>query len=170
MLQRKMKDQYIEAKSQGLKIIFIDEAIFSPATALQRSWSNKKISIEIKDQRSKIKTQALIAGISEDLGLESYMIKSRSFNQESYIEFLEMIRIKYPDRPLVLFMDNLSVHKSRLVMQVYEDLKITPIFNVPYSPQYNGIERYWFLIKQIYKKMILKAILKDQRINVIRMI
>ena len=52
----------------------------------------------------------------------------------------------------MLFMDNLSVHKTRLVKELYEELELTPIFNAPYSPKYNGIESYWFLLKQIYKK------------------
>ena len=65
----------------------------------------------------------------------------------SFIDFLNHIRDRYPDQPLALFMDNLSVHRARSVRQRYIDLNITPIFNVPYSPDYNGIEKYWFLIK-----------------------
>lgn len=52
-------------------------------------------------------------------------------------------------------MDNLSVHKTALVRAAYERLKITPIFNVPYSPDFNGIESYFSLVKSAYKKKLL---------------
>ena len=75
-----MKLEYDQALSAGMKIIFIDEAIFSSTTSLKRSWSQLNMSIEIPDVRTKIKTYAVIAGISTDLGLESYMIREQSFN------------------------------------------------------------------------------------------
>jgi hypothetical protein len=34
-----MKLEYNQARSAGMKIIFIDEAIFSSTTSLKRSWS-----------------------------------------------------------------------------------------------------------------------------------
>ena len=67
-------------------------------------------------------------------------------------------------------MDNLSVHKTRGVRAAYEELEITPIFNIPYSPQYNGIESYWFLLKQYYKKMILKSMITRSSFDIKRLI
>lgn len=34
------------------------------------------------------------------------------------------------------------------------------IFNVPYSPAFNGIETYFSVVKQEYKKMILQQLLR----------
>ena len=51
-----MKHELTEAIARGAKIIFIDEAIFSPSTVLKRSWSARNSSIEIKDMRKKVKT------------------------------------------------------------------------------------------------------------------
>ena len=67
-------------------------------------------------------------------------------------------------------MDNLSVHKTKRVNDLFEELEIYPIFSVPYSPQYNGIESYWFLLKQFYKKDLLSRSLKDQRLEITQMI
>jgi len=39
----------------------------------------------------------MISGISDDLGLEEFLIKPRSINTDSFIEFLEMIHGKYPE-------------------------------------------------------------------------
>ena len=98
------------------------------------------------------------------------MIRERSFNQESYIEFLQQLRDQYPDQKLVLFLDNLSVHKTRAVKEQYEELELGTIFNAPYSPQYNGIESYFFLVKQEYKKELLQRVIKKQELNVVQLI
>jgi transposase len=57
------------------------------------------------------------------------------------------LRLFNGDEHLVIFMDNLSVHKSNDVYYEMQNLNMTAIFNVPYSPQYNGIESYFFLLK-----------------------
>jgi transposase len=107
------------------------------------------------DRRSKITTQAVIGAISIKDGLELTLIKEYSITSESFIQFLKALRRKCPERRICLFLDNLSVHKSNLVRPYYEELRITPIYNLPYSPQYNGIDRYWALLKNEYKKLLL---------------
>ena len=37
----------------------------------------------------------------------------------------------------------------------------TEIFNVPYCPQFNGIESYFSQIKATYKKMLLKCVIEE---------
>ena len=51
-----MKSEYERARAEGAKIIFLDEAVFSAATMLSRSWSAKNESIEITDKRSTLIT------------------------------------------------------------------------------------------------------------------
>jgi hypothetical protein len=41
------------------------------------------------------------------------------------------------------------------------ELNMLPIFNIPYSPQFNGIESYFSLLKLEYKKLLLKNILNE---------
>jgi hypothetical protein len=43
---------------------------------------------------------------------------------------------------------------------------MTPIYNVPYSPQFNGIESYFSLLKGEYKKLLLKYLVKGQAFEV----
>ena len=40
---------------------------------------------------------AILGGISEDAGLETYIIQPRSIKTEQYIKFLEQLREKYPE-------------------------------------------------------------------------
>jgi transposase len=53
-------------------------------------------------------------------------------------------------------MDNLRLHKTKAVTEACKRLKVRTIFNVPYSPDFNGIETYFSLLKGEYKKLILK--------------
>ena len=40
------------------------------------------------DNRDKLVTQSVIAGISHEEGLEAYLVKEHSINQDSFIEFI----------------------------------------------------------------------------------
>ena len=51
-----MKEEYESALSSGAKVIFVDEAVFSPQTMLDRSWSARNDSINVEDLRYKMKT------------------------------------------------------------------------------------------------------------------
>ena len=62
------------------------------------------------------------------------------------------------------------VHKAEAVTKVYAELEMTPIFNIPYSPQFNGIESYFSLLKNEYKKLLLKYLVKEQPFEVVSLI
>ena len=62
-------------------------------------------------------------------------------------------------------MDNLQVHKTKEILETCKRLKVRPIFNVPYSPDFNGIETYFSLLKGEYKKLILERIIKGIKVE-----
>ena len=57
------------------------------------------------------------------------------------------------------------VHKSRSVKETYERLNITPIYNIPYSPDFNGIESYFSMLKREYKSQLLKVLMRDVKVD-----
>lgn len=65
----------------------------------------------------------------------------------------------------MLFMDNCRVHHSKKVKKHLSELGVTPIFNVPYSPQFNPIEKYWAMVKMYFKRMKLGAIQQGASVN-----
>ena len=75
------------------------------------------------------------------------MIKEHSIDKDSFMEFILSLADHNQGVRLAIFMDNLNVHKTKRVNDLMTNLEIYPIFSVPYSPQYNGIESYWFLLK-----------------------
>ena len=57
------------------------------------------------------------------------------------------------------------MHKTEEVLETCKRLKARPIFNVPYSPDFNGIETYFPLLKGEYKKLILERIIKGIKVE-----
>ena len=55
-------------------------------------------------------------------------------------------------------------------MAAYKRLNINAIFNMPYSPDFNGIESYFSLVKAEYKKLALQLLLKNESINTLELI
>lgn len=91
-LETTMRSQVMNEIERQSKLIFVDEAVFSPVTMLQKSWSLPNDNTKIIDLRTKVKTQAIIAGISSDKGLEHYLIRDRAIANEDFIDFITQIR------------------------------------------------------------------------------
>ena len=61
-----MHDLVTQDIEDEVKIVFADEAIFSPKTRLERIWASRLTNIKQLDLRHCITTQALVSGVSED--------------------------------------------------------------------------------------------------------
>ena len=90
---------------------------------------------------------AFLVAISDNGGLEAYTIHPKAINTVEFIEFVEMLSAKFLGHEFAIFMDNLQVHKTKEVLETCRRLKARPIFNVQYSPDFNGIETYFFSSK-----------------------
>ena len=119
----------------------------------------------MNDADIRIKTMAFLGAISDTEGLEVYSIHPNSITTKEFIEFVEMLSDKFHGQEFAIFMDNLQVHKTKEVLETCKRLKARPIFNVPYSPDFNGIETYFSLIKGEYKKLILERLIKGIKVD-----
>lgn len=152
-------EQIQRAIAGNVRILFLDEAIFSFRTGPSRAWASNNETIEVDEASFNGQTQALIMAVSVDRGVDHFKIVPRSVTTREYLAFLEELRQRNGDQQLAIFMDNLKVHRSRLAQDLYPQLDIVPIFNVPYSPQFNGIEAVFSMVKAAYKKQLLGNIL-----------
>jgi transposase len=59
-------------------------------------------------------------------------------------------------------MDNCRVHHSIKASNFIKENHIDVIFNVPYGPEYNPIERVWAQLKLQFKKQRLQAVLNGE--------
>jgi len=119
----------------------------------------------VNDAEIRIKTMAFLGAISDNGGLEAYTIHPNSITAMEFIEFVEMLSDKFNGQEFAIFMDNLKVHKTKDVLETCSRLKARPIFNVPYSPDFNAIETYFSLIKCEYKKLILERLIKGIKVD-----
>ena len=113
---------------------------------------------------------AVIAAISEDDGLIDYLVHPRAINTEVFLAFVKQVAQKVTDNDFALFLDNLNVHKTKEAKLLFESLNITEIFNVPYCPQFNGIESYFSQVKATYKKMLLQRMIKGAPYDTVSLI
>jgi transposase len=76
-------------------------------------------------------------------------------NSVTMINHLEVARTHYPfDKRLIIFTDNASWHKTKIVQEFCENNNIELWFTPPYAPEFNPIERVWSFMKSIVKKEI----------------
>ena len=67
-------------------------------------------------------------------------------------------------------MDNLSVHKSKVIRERMDELGFAYIFAPAYSPQYNPIEGVFSVAKGYIKKRRLEAIVNEYEIDMYELI
>ena len=116
------------------QVIYLDETVFTFSTFRSKGWALNRERIRINDSDLKITTLAVIAAISEETGLIDYYIHPKAINTEVFLAFISQISEKLEEGDFALFLDNLSVHKTKDAKLLFEKLNFTEIFNVPYCP------------------------------------
>ena len=151
-----------EALDSNAKIIFADETVFTKATLPRMTYAakGKNITVEVKDLGTTY--HSALAGISTDGIVEHLKVTEKAINAKKYISYLKKLRKKLGDEVVYLFVDNLSAHKTKAVMESYDELQITPIFNSTYAPDYNPIETVFAQVKLRYKEMRLNKLANRQ--------
>ena len=71
------------------------------------------------------------------------MTFDRSVNTDKYVEFLSALRKKHGKGRFIIYMDSLSVHKSKIAYDMYELFNIETILAPVYSLEYNPIELFF---------------------------
>ena len=108
--------------------------------------------------------------INFNTGVECYQIYEKSVNLEKFHQYLSDLRNRTLDRKICVFMDNLSVHRSKKTLQLMDTLGLRYIFNAPYSPDYNPIEFVFSMLKSKYKKLRISSLVNGPRMTIRRMI
>ena len=109
---------------------------------------------------------SVIASMTAERGFEVVKIYDHAIDAEMFNKYLEKLRKKSAQLPLALYMDQLSVHKSKEVRPSYSRLDVTPIFNVSYSPQFNAIESVFSKVKRIFNERRLHHLVNKKDFDV----
>ena len=125
-----------------------------------RTWSGKNENVAVDQQQIYQGYRATIASVSAETGIEMFKTYEYAITQWEFAYFLRAL-IRKNDRPLAVMMDNLNVHKTDFVKAVYVAGDIKPIFNVGYSPEFNGIEAVFSQVKRKYNMERLNKLAND---------
>jgi transposase len=150
-----------QMRESNTQVIYLDETMFTFSTFRAKGWAHNRDRIRVNDSKLRVTTLAVIAAISEEHGLIDYVVHPKAINTEVFVAFISQIAEKLGGGDFALFLDNLSVHKTKDAKHLFEKLNITEIFNVPYCLQFNGIESYFSQLKATYKKLLLKCVIND---------
>ena len=78
-----------------------------------------------------------------------YWKQADAGNSQQFIMFLHQLHQSWPDKKLIIILDNGSIHKSKKVQKFILKHGWVELFYLPpYSPEYNPIERFWHWLKQ----------------------
>ena len=103
-------------------------------------------------------TIAVLAGVSLEYGVDLVKTFPNSVNIPKFKTYLEELRSKFLFEDLCIFMDNLAVHRSRIIKERLDELSIAYVYCPPYSPEFNGIETVFSIFKKKLKKKRLQCI------------
>ena len=74
-----------------------------------------------------------------------------SNNTDTFYPFITKLKEKCSDRRCIVVMDNLSVHKSKVIQDVFDD-GFQQKFLPPQSCELNPIEKVWNIFKMKWRK------------------
>jgi len=136
-----------KAKAEGAEIWWGDETAIKPECHFRRSYSPKGTT-PVARQSAKRFHSSLISAVN-NRGKMQWMPLKEPINAESFLRFLKQV-IKFRKRKIVLILDNLRVHHSKLVRQWLErnSHRIELVFLPAYSPELNPDEYLNNYLKQ----------------------
>ena len=85
-----------------------------------------------------------------------------SVNITKFKEYLDELRRIYFFDDICIYMDNLSVHRSREIRDRMDDLNFAYVYGPPYSPDFNPIESVFSIFKRQMKNERLRAIVMNK--------
>ena len=137
--------------NRGFDIIYVDEVMFTTQTLPKEAWSavNDPFKMDLKSVQQKAK--AVVAGISLSRGVELLHMYPKSINVPKFLTFIEDLRRHRWAEDIVLFVDQLSVHRSKIVAQRLNELNIPLVFNASYSPDFMPIENVFAHVKRHFR-------------------
>jgi transposase len=127
--------------------LFEDECEFHLNPSLSRMWwlVGKQPVVPSAGQDRRI---AVFGSFNPQLGRLHIHLPGRK-NAASFVAHLKGLCQIYPNQHLLIFLDNCSIHHAKMVQRFLADHcdRMTLIWNAPYTPELNLIERYWGHLK-----------------------
>lgn len=138
-------------------IVWVDESAICPSNFKKNHWTySGKTQLIIEP----IPYQKLIIlGAISEIGCLGLKIIKTGHCSNVFAEFLLEVISKITStenskRQLIVMMDNASIHKNAMLLDILVKNNILVLFNIPHHPQFNVIELFWERIKRPLRKII----------------
>lgn len=130
-------------------VLFCDEAHIHLDTDLGYGWAPVGKRLFVNSYSRSLGAKVTCFGVYALDHSEPVQIFTASWaNGETTCQMLRRLRLSYPDRPLILFWDNVSYHKALCVRELAAQLGIDLRPLPPYSPDLMPVERLWSWLRQ----------------------
>lgn len=110
---------------------------------MTRVWAEKGKPVEVKVKQG-YKNFYIFSSVSPHTG-NSFSLFMPEVNTEMMNIYLKELKKTYPDKKLMLIMDQAPWHKSKS-LEEFENIQIR--FLLPYSPQLNPVEKLWWWLRK----------------------
>ena len=143
----------------------IDETIFAVTDFQQKAWSLPNNHINVGRKVKKAECIAAVVAISSIRGLCHYKLKLNSFDGIEFAKFIEELWT-FAKPGDIAFMDQCKIHHSNVVQKcIKQKTEFQLFFNRKYRPDLHGIESFFNLAKQEFKKKLLDAMLGTETVE-----
>ena len=143
--------QQIEHYSQQKEtvVLFFDPCHLLHNVVNARMWQprGKNGTITIKSNTGRRRINILGALDIEDFSVTT-ILTEETCNSERVVEFLQKIKEKYPDKKIVIILDNARYNYAIITRAFAEENNVKLLFLPPYAPNLNLIERLWKFTKK----------------------
>lgn len=128
-------------------VLFEDESMIRDYQAIMKTW------FAIGQQRiiptyGKHEGVKLVGCLDYETG-QVYVEEHDRYDADVFLSFLKNVLHRYPDRRIVMILDNAKIHHAKLLTEFLESNKehLRLLFLPPYSPNLNKIEELWGWLK-----------------------
>lgn len=136
------KEFFEETNSTSAIVLFQDEMSAGCSPRKGYGWTlDKRLEVRAP-QRHRQRVNCF--GAVDPMDGEIIQMTSKEAKAQAFVLFLNKIAKKYSHKNILLYLDNLPVHKSRVVkrfLKKHSNMQIR--FMPPYSPELNPQEQWW---------------------------
>jgi len=135
-----------QAKNGEIHLVFMDAAHFVMGVFLCFLWSIKRVFIKSSSGRKRFNVLGAVDAITYKIHIYT---NTSYINASCICAFLEQLRAYYSDgKPIYIILDNARYQKCKLVFYIAWCFNIYLVYQPPYAPNLNIIERLWKWVKK----------------------
>jgi transposase len=130
-------------------IICIDESYFYSNSLNDYGWINQNFETLVHVKANPIK-YTLVMALNSTKIISYEIFKNKNVDQTLFLNFLKNKVFPLCANKYIL-MDNAKFHKTKNIIEFFNNSNNKTLFILPYSPQFNHIENVFGIIKNKYK-------------------